>query len=370
MDGHRRTRHHGGVSRRLPHRPAFRAAVFAIILPAPLLVAAELEDRPPPITISVDGDPAVLDHRATLRDAIHELALRAPNGRLLDVEGGVLDPRADPGEIRLNGEVAPVSTPLGSGDEIVVVAGHDRTEGTRTIAERLPGRQLHNPMYTLATSRMLRVTTLGRISGLVVDVRYEPLGGTQRPAAVALTFDDGPWPGGTRKVLDVLERMHVDATFFMVGYLMERYPDVVRRVERAGMTIATHSWSHPYRMPFVDLAPHRLETEIARPADLLRRRFGISPTLFRAPGGSYDGSVVRIARDTGMRVVQWSVDPGDYRSSTRPGTIASTVLRSVRPGSIVLLHDGGGDPAATIRALPRIIRGIRDMGLELVAIDA
>ena len=358
------------MSRRLPHRPAFRAAIFAIILPAPLLVAAELEDRPPPITISVDGSPLVVDHQATLGDAIRELSLRAPDGRLLDVEGGVLDPRADPGEIWLNGTVAARSTPLEPDDAIVVMPGSDSTEGTRRIAERLPGRQLHNPMYTLATSRMLRVTRLGRVSGLVVDVRYEPLGGTRRPAAVALTFDDGPWPGSTRRVLQILERMHAKATFFMVGYLMERYPEIVRRVEHAGMSIGTHSWQHPYKTEFVDLTPRRIETEIGRPANLLHRRFGITPTLFRAPGGSYDRSVIRVAREAGMRLVQWSVDPSDYRDSTHPGAIASAVLRSVRPGSIVLLHDGGGDQSATIRALPRIIRGIRNMGLELVAIDA
>lgn len=368
VDDSRRRRHHGKVSRRLPRRPAFRAAVFAIVLPIPLLVAAELQDRPPPIAISVDGSTVVVDHRATFGDTVRELSLRAPNGRLLDVEGGVIDRSADPGVIRLNGDVAPRSTPLEPGDEIVVAPGVDRTEGTRRLVERLPGRQLENPMYTLATSRMRKITTVGRISGIEVDVRYQSIGGTHRPAAVALTFDDGPWPGSTRRVLDILDRMHVEATFFMVGYLMDRYPELVQRVARAGMTIGTHSWSHPYRTPFVDLTPHRIETEIERPADLLRR-VGITPTLFRAPGGSYDGYVLRTAREAGMRLVQWSVDPSDYRDGLSPGGIAAAVLRSVRPGSIVLLHDGGGNQSATVAALPRIIRGIRHMGLDLVAIQ-
>jgi peptidoglycan-N-acetylglucosamine deacetylase len=156
----------------------------------------------------------------------------------------------------------------------------------------------------------------------------------------------------------------------MVGYLIERYPQLVRRVERAGMTIGTHSWVHPYRTPFIDLTPHRIQTEIERPADLLRQRFDIVPTLFRTPGGSYDASVIRMAREAGMRLVQWSVDPGDYRDGMGPGRLASAVLSSVQPGSIVVLHDGGGDQSATVRALPRIIRGIRHMGLELVAIEA
>ena len=368
VDDNRRRPHHGRVSRRLPRRPAFRAAIVAIVLPAPLLVAAELQDRPPPITISVDGSTVVVDHAATLGDTIRELSLRAPSGRLLDVEGGVLDPKADPGEIRLNGDLAPRSTPLDPADVIAVIPGADRIEGTRREVMRLPGRQLQNPMYTLETSRMRKITTVGRFSDIVVGVRFRSIGGTHRPPAVALTFDDGPWPGTTRQVLDVLERMHAKATFFMVGYLMDRYPGIVHRVERAGMTIGTHSWGHPYRTPFVDLTPHRIQTEIERPADLLRRRFEIAPTLFRAPGGSYDASVIRMAREAGMRLVQWSVDPGDYRDGMSPGRLASAVLRSVRPGSIVLLHDGGGDQSATVRALPRIIRGIRHMGLELVAI--
>ncbi len=369
MDDQRSRRHHGGVSRRLPRRPAFRAAVLAIVLPAPLLVAAELQDRPPPITISVDGSAVVVDHETTFGDAIRELSLRAPAGRLLDVEGGVLDRKADIGAIWLNGDVSPRSTPLEPGDAIVVQPGTDRTEGTRRVVERLPGRQLENPMYTLATSRMRKISTVGRISGIVLDVRFQQIGGSRRPAAVALTFDDGPWPGSTRQVLQVLEHMHAKATFFMVGYLIERYPGIVRRVERAGMTIGTHSWAHPYRTPFVDLTPHRIETEIERPADLLRHRFGITPTLFRAPGGSYDTAVIRTAREAGMRLVQWSVDPADYRGTTSPGGLAAAVLHSIRPGSIVLLHDGGGNQSATVRALPRIIRGIRDMGLELVAIE-
>ena len=345
-------------------------AILAVILPIPLLVAAELEDRQPPIAVSIEGQEVLTAARTTFGEAIQASELDARSGHLLDVEGEVLQRRVDPGVILLNGEEAQRSTRLAEGDAIVVVDGVDRTEGIRREVERVPGRQLQNPMYTLATSRMLQITTVGRFSGKVVGIEYRSIGGTRRPAAVALTFDDGPWPTSTRQVLQVLERMHVDATFFMVGYLMERYPEIVTRVERAGMTIGTHSWVHPYRTPFIDLLPHRIQTEVERPADLLRRRFDIEPTLFRAPGGSYDPYVIRTAREAGMRIVQWSVDPGDYRDGASPGGIAASVLRNVRPGSIVLLHDGGGNQSATVRALPRIIRGIRAMGLELVAIDA
>lgn len=355
--------------RPLPRRPAVRAAIFALVLPITLLVAAELEDRPPPIVVSVDGREVVTAARTTFGEAIRANGLDARNGHLLDVEGEVLQRRVDPGVILLNGDDAPRSSRLAEGDAIVVVDGEDRTEGTRRVVERIPGRQLQNPMYTLATSRMQQITTVGRLSGKLVDIEYRSIGGTQRPAAVALTFDDGPWPTGTTRVLDVLERMRVEATFFMVGYLMERYPELVERVDRAGMTIGTHSWAHPYQKAFVDLTPHRIQTEIARPAEFLRRRFGVEPALFRAPGGSYDPYVVRTAREAGMRVVQWSVDPHDYQDGATPAAIAAAVLRSVRPGSIVLLHDGGGDPTATIKALPRIIRGIRAMGLDLVAMD-
>jgi peptidoglycan/xylan/chitin deacetylase (PgdA/CDA1 family) len=136
------------------------------------------------------------------------------------------------------------------------------------------------------------------------------------------------------------------------------------------MTIGDHSWSHPYRTPFTDLTPHRIQTEVARPAALLRDRFGVDVRLFRAPGGSYNANVIRTARTEGMHMVQWSIDPHDYLDSATPAKIAATVLSQVRPGSIILMHDGGGDSSATVRALPRIIRGIRRMGLELVAIPA
>jgi len=355
-------------SRDLPRRAAGRAALLLVVILAPLLVAAELEDRPPPITVTVDGKPVRVTYPSTLGQAIATLGLRAEHGRLLDVDGEVIEPRADPGQILLNGQDAGRITALADGDAITVVDGEDATEGTRRVVERLPGRQPSNPMYTLATSAMLEITTVGRVSGKVASVGYRSVGRVKRPPAVALTFDDGPWPDGTRTVLDVLERMHAKATFFMVGYLIERYPDIVRRVAEAGMAIGTHSWTHPYRTPFAELAPHRVETEITDPVDLLRGRFGIEPELFRPPGGSYDAGVIRVARDSGMRVVMWSVDPHDYLDSATPRTIARTVLRAVHPGSIVLLHDGGGDRSATIRALPRIIRGIRQMGLDLVTL--
>jgi peptidoglycan/xylan/chitin deacetylase (PgdA/CDA1 family)/sulfur carrier protein ThiS len=346
-----------------------RAALTGVVLLAPLLVSAELSDGPPPIHITVNDRPVALDSNTTFGGAVRELELRAAPGKLVAVDGAILDPRADPGHLLLNGSQAARPTPLADGDSIRVENGTDRVEGTKTSRELIPGRRTSNPMFTLDTTKTVKITTVGRVSGTVASVRYRPIGPVHRPPQVALTFDDGPWPNSTRRFLSVLQRMKVKATFFMVGYLVERYPDIVRSVIRAGMTIGDHSWSHPYRTPFKDLKPHRIQTEVARPAALLRHRFGVDVRLFRAPGGSYDGKVIRTARAAGMHLVQWSIDPRDYLESAKPAKIAATVLSQVEPGSIVLMHDGGGDQSATLRALPRIIRGIRRMGLELVAID-
>ncbi|GBC86181.1 Bifunctional xylanase/deacetylase [bacterium HR12] len=332
-----------------------------------MLLGADLADLPAPLRISVQGRPTMVAAGTTVRALLRDLWIAPRPGRLLSVTGRVLERRADPGLVLLNGTPADPDTRLATGDAIALADGVDRVEGTRRETRILPGRQLHNPAFTLELSRLREIRTVGEISGETVDVRYRPLGGSVRPRAVALTFDDGPWPGTTLRIVRTLRRMRAPATFFMVGYLMERYPEIVERVARAGMTIGTHSWSHPWRVPFVKLRPHRIETEVRRPAELLAERFGIRPTLFRPPGGSFDPSVIRVAREAGMRVVHWSVDPRDYRTG-RPAAIAREVLARVRRGSIVLLHDGGGDGEATLRALPRIIRGIRRMGLELIAI--
>jgi peptidoglycan/xylan/chitin deacetylase (PgdA/CDA1 family) len=347
-----------------------RAALVGVVLLAPVLVAAELTDGPPPIQISVGDRQVAVDPDTTFGEAVRGLELRAVPGKLLAVDGAVLDRRADPGHLLLNGSQAAPPTPLADGDSIRVQDGTDRVEGTKTSRELILGRRMSDPIFTLDTTKAVKITTVGRISGTVASVRYRPVGAVHRPPQVALTFDDGPWPKSTRRILTVLHRMKVEATFFMVGYLVERYPGIVHSVVQAGMTIGDHSWSHPYRTPFKTLTPHRIQTEVARPAALLRHRFDVDVQLFRAPGGSYDGNVIRTARAEGMHLVQWSIDPHDYLDSVRPAKIAATVLSRVRPGSIVLMHDGGGDQSATIRALPRIIRGIRHMGLELAAIQA
>jgi peptidoglycan/xylan/chitin deacetylase (PgdA/CDA1 family) len=353
-----------------PRRPAalLRAALVAAVVVVPIALAADLTDRPPPVPVFVDGTLALVPHHATLGIAIRWLGLRAEPGRLLDIHGGVLDAHADPGRIVLNGRGAPRSTALSNGDRIDVVDGTDRTEGIRTTRVLLPGRAPGDPMFSLAISKVLQITRTGRVSGEVASVRYRSVGPSHRPPKVALTFDDGPWPGSTQKILSVLQRMHVRATFFLVGYLIERYPAIVQAEIRAGMTIGDHSWSHPYRTPFRDLSRQRIRTEIVKPARLLADRFGVRARLFRTPGGAYDQHVVQVARTAGMRVVQWSVDPKDYRDSATPRRIARSVLSGVRPGAIVLMHDGGGDQGATVKALPKIVRGIRRMGLKLVAI--
>jgi peptidoglycan/xylan/chitin deacetylase (PgdA/CDA1 family) len=214
------------------------------------------------------------------------------------------------------------------------------------------------------------VIVRGAISHELVSVRFRPNG--RQPTlerAVALTFDDGPWPGQTPRILAMLRRLHVHATFFVIGYLAERYPQLVALERRDGMAIGNHTYNHPEVPPFAQLPAQLLQDEIALGAHSLTR-LGIQPYLLRPPGGSVSPAVVQTAQALGERVVLWSVDPTDWSPGVTARQIARRVLGAVHPGSIVILHDGGGDRTATLRALPAIVKGIRHRGLHLVEIAA
>jgi peptidoglycan/xylan/chitin deacetylase (PgdA/CDA1 family) len=317
---------------------------------------------PPRVSVTVDGVGRTFPAGTTFSGAIKDLSLQATEGRLLSATGSVLDGRAVPGRILLNGRRAAPGTALESGDLIVVRDGEDHTEPTRRSAEILPARRPGDPERTLARYRTKQVTVTGAISGDLVDQRFIALGHGHTPHEVALTFDDGPWPHDTMKIVSILERYRVPATFFEVGYLVERYPGIVRRVARAGFPIENHSYDHPVDPALADMPEPKISQEINGASEALTTA-GVQPTLFRPPGGSYDDFVVQESRRQGLRVVLWSVDPKDWRSRVTAKQITRSILKHVEAGSIVLLHDGGGDAAHTIEALPGIIRGIRRKGL-------
>ena len=154
------------------------------------------------------------------------------------------------------------------------------------------------------------------------------------------------------------------ANFFLIGRQAQAHPDLVRAELSAGMVVGDHTWDHPIRPSFAALPPGAMRGEIASTWDALSP-LGVPHCLFRPPGGSFSREVLAIATSLGCRVVLWSVDPRDWVGGQNARAIARTVLSSVRPGSIILLHDGGGDRSATIGALPMIIKGILKMRLRI-----
>lgn len=185
-----------------------------------------------------------------------------------------------------------------------------------------------------------------RICGPITEVR------TSAPVA-ALTFDDGPNPVYTPRLLEVLKRHRVRATFFMVGSAAQAHPGIVEAVAEAGHVIGNHSYSH---CDFLEV-PHRRRTAEIRAC---ARSLGIHETkFFRPPYGRENLASHLAARSLGYKVVKWSISGGDWRKMTS-AQIAEPILRKLRPGAIVLLHDSlardpDDDRSATIDAVDRLL---------------
>jgi peptidoglycan/xylan/chitin deacetylase (PgdA/CDA1 family) len=179
---------------------------------------------------------------------------------------------------------------------------------------------------------------------------------------VAIGFDDGPWRD-TPAFVRMLERSHARATFFTIGrQLTPEYRAMLLRELKDGDVIGDHTFNHP------DLTRSgRVRAELQQTIGAIRALSGYTPCVFRPPYGSFDGSVLSVARSLGLATVLWNVDPSDY-AQPGVGAIERRVLAQVRPGSIVISHDGGGTRTETLDAYPAIIAALRARGYRIVTI--
>ncbi|MET7706081.1 polysaccharide deacetylase family protein [Micromonospora sp. NPDC005413] len=174
---------------------------------------------------------------------------------------------------------------------------------------------------------------------------------------VALTFDDGPSPAWTPKVLDQLRAAKVTATFCVVGREVQRHPELVRRIVREGHQLCNHSWRHDLDLARRPVA--EIQADLARTNKAIRTAApGAKVSFYRQPGGRWTPEVLGVAKKLGMRPLHWSVDPQDW-DKPNAATIGKRVHTATRPGAIVLLHDGGGNRAATLAACPHLIADLK-----------
>jgi peptidoglycan/xylan/chitin deacetylase (PgdA/CDA1 family) len=185
---------------------------------------------------------------------------------------------------------------------------------------------------------------------------------TSKPV-LALTFDDGPHPELTPRLLDILRAEGVRATFYVVGKNVEAYPEIARRIVAEGHEIANHSWSHP-ALPSLGAA--RLNQELESTSAVIERVTGRRPTNMRPPYGALNERVRRtIINDHKMDIILWSVDPLDWK---RPGAAVVTqhLVQGAQPGGILLAHD---IHPGTIEAMPGTIAQLKEKGYGFATVS-
>lgn len=195
--------------------------------------------------------------------------------------------------------------------------------------------------------------------------------GPRGRAKVALTFDDGPDPEVTPRVLDVLSAHGARATFFMIGRNLERNLAIGARAAREGHQIGNHSWQHSYLQNFYSSRVYLHDIE--RAEALIRGIVGsATPIPFRTPVGLKSPDFARAAHVRELQVVAWSVHSRDTIDRD-PARVARRVLSRISPGDIVLMHDGHQDPGrhrrCALEALPAILEGLRQRGLQPVTLN-
>ncbi len=227
-----------------------------------------------------------------------------------------------------------------------------------------------------------RDLTIDSANGLITDENFSSL---PRPyklnqygsadKQIALTFDDGPDPTWTPKVLDALKSVNAKATFFIIGAEAEKFPGIVSRTYREGHEIGNHTWSHP---DISSVGKTYMKAEMNLTERFFESQLGIKTLLFRPPYSidqepdtADEVKPLELTQGLGYITVGDKIDPNDWRNRPRqtPEQIADSVFKELNKGNIVLMHDGGGNREDTVKAIPLIVNGLRERGYQVVPVS-
>ena len=203
-----------------------------------------------------------------------------------------------------------------------------------------------------ASTLLIKVTKINNVFGFNrADIQEK---------VVALTYDDGPYPPYTNQLLDILDRYQVKATFFEIGRNIEKHPEIVPMIIARGNELGNHSYSHKDMM----FKPREyLLSEIAK-TDKLLQELGVKQDSisFRPPWGRRFVVLSYLLSQMHKKLIMWDVDSQDYEKTHTAEEIANRVIDNVRSGSIVVMHDGGGDRSKTVAATDMIVKTLQSKG--------
>lgn len=368
----------------LPWKPALVGlAIIACIVGG---VAFFIQSRP--ITVTVNGQQLELAGDKTI-NAIIEAGHASPEpGDFVAVDGEVLE--AGKGEAFTayvnSAKAADLNTKLSSGDIVIVADGANVTEPSQDTVEPVPyevAQEGNGPLHVIEGKGVdgSKTTKVGDVSGktFVEDIapqnpvcrKYYPDTGDDK--VIALTFDDGPWPEYTEKILDILKENDAKATFFTVGdRIDEKGQALVKRARDEGHQICTHSFDHAKGDgKSVDLGLMSTEQqieEITKGYDAIREALGEEPsTVIRTPGGNFSAAVQKNLSPYISAEIGWNIDSSDWR---RPGASAiADQIKGAWPGAVILCHDGGGDRSQTVEAIREAVPYLKEQGYRFITVD-
>jgi len=359
--------------------PAFLLLVTAIVVGlVATLVAVRivpLASRRISVTIMVAGVPR---SASVAKPATVETALRAGRvvprpGQLISlVTKTVLNPAFKPPQLLVNGVPAPSTSPVLAGATIGVVEPADVMEDSVEGADILPAPPEPDVIKSLWHPGQPGkvINRKGAVSGEVVAQKevqapVPPVPVTEK--LVALTFDDGPW-ATTPEVLRILRERNVKATFCVITRQLKGDGLAATKAALAeGHRVCNHTVDHDQALP--SKPQNVVDGEIRGGNQQLVERLGFKPVYYRPPGGAMGPNIEATAKAEAQQVLLWTVDTKDY-TRPPPPAILGAVLANIKPGGVVLMHDGGGDRSATLAALPAVIDQLRAAGYEIVLPDA
>ncbi|MCX5751334.1 MAG: polysaccharide deacetylase family protein [Candidatus Saganbacteria bacterium] len=213
----------------------------------------------------------------------------------------------------------------------------------------------------IVASLTIALIVLGLFSAFAASPTGQAIWKKETPHTVFLTFDDGPDPVNTPKILDILKENKVKATFFVLGHKAEKNPAIIKRIKDEGHTLGNHTYSHINGTVSNEAI---IQEEIDRTHRIIQNACGVNVTLFRPPFGNYDWRAFNVAQKLGYQIILWTFDLTDWDVHD-PAQYLKTVKENLSGGAIILLHDGGPKREALIEALPQIIKLIKTRGFQL-----